>query len=221
MPIIRQDERQSRRWFICIRDVSDRHRPMDMLQPPPNRYLPGGRGSENEIREIFYKHGQRMNANVETIINQIYQWRNDSMDKIHRYADEQVALLRNDYNQQQAMLENCRRQNIDTAVAYANSREDTSPLFTQLRDECQKLTFQLASLETIKENLAAARVLVIEDRQRSESNTLMTSVAMLTLKPPLSPSKPVRYVLSQSTCDQLHSDVFVVHSHHQRIRPIL
>src|SRR5690242_4172122 len=109
---------------------------MNHFTQPPGREVYNGSKEENEIRKIFYDHWEKMRDQMTTEINQIESWRDECIAHINKYADQQIQILKDDYDRQRHVFDDSRRANIDTATAYVCHATKQTKLFDQLRDAC-------------------------------------------------------------------------------------
>jgi len=140
------------------------------LTEPPSRKAFNSSKEENTIREIFYRHWEKMKDQMLWARDEINRWRQKSTADINTYADQQIRIL-NDYcARQRHAFEESRRANIDIAAAYAHHATQQSGLFDQLREACSKLEFQMAKLEIIKSSIDYIRVITVEDHTKNNYN---------------------------------------------------
>jgi hypothetical protein len=151
---------------------------MSAFLNPPGRNVYGGRKEENEIREIFYQHWEKMKNQVFMTHNEIIKWRDYCITEINKYADEQIRILNGDCDRQRQVFEERRRENIDTATAYVDHTTAEANLFDQLRNECRRLQFDIATLETIKVDMDYIKVITVEDqiKKKRENSTITQSI---------------------------------------------
>jgi hypothetical protein len=119
---------------------------------------------ENEIREIFYRHWEKMKNQMKIVINGISEWRSRSILDINSYADEQIHILQADYNQQRGIFDKKREDNLGIAKSYHQAKR--TDLFNELRIECQSLEFQVAQLEYVQNQNKRPWVITVGKRRR-------------------------------------------------------
>lgn len=130
---------------------------------------------ENQIRGIFYEHWEKMKTEMKRIMEEIDTWRSKRILDINSYAEKQIRLLEADYNDQRATFDKSRRENIETAKSYAQSKAGDP--FKELCDACQKLVFQVAQLGYIQQEDKFPSILTVEDqRQGKKPNQSSTHV---------------------------------------------
>ena len=115
---------------------------------------------ENEIREIFYGHWENMKKQMKITTERINDWRSQSIQKINVYADEQIQILKDDYNHLRSGFDYMRRENLELANTYHTSKQ--SNLFHELSNTCRLLTFQVAQLEYAENEIQLPKVLTVE-----------------------------------------------------------
>jgi hypothetical protein len=120
---------------------------------------------ENEIREIFYRHWETMKNQMKTSIDVINTWRSRSIGEIDRYADEQIRILKRDYDRQRGIFDRRREENLETAKIYHNSKE--SNLFDELSAACRSLQFQVAQISYSLNQTESPRVITVGERAGS------------------------------------------------------
>jgi hypothetical protein len=130
----------------------------------PCRHSINSSREENEIREIFHNHWERMKIQMKTTIDDINKWRSQSIEEINQYADKQVRILKNYYDQQRTIFDKSRDENLDAAKAFHTSKQ--SHLFNELRNACGLLQFQVAQLETVWAQEERPRVITPEEQTR-------------------------------------------------------
>jgi hypothetical protein len=139
----------------------------------PGRHKIRGNKEENEIREIFYQHWEKMKNSTKMIIDEINKWRSRTIDKINMHADEQLRRLQIDYDRQRAIFDKKREDTISIAKAYSQSKANDQ--FKDLYNECRLLEFQVAQLEFLRDQSQSPRVIIVEDQRRgnkpNHSNT--------------------------------------------------
>jgi hypothetical protein len=119
---------------------------------------------ENEIRAIYYCHWENMKKQMKLTIETIDGWRFQNIQAINGYADEQVQILRDDYDHQRLVFDRMREEHLATASVYRSSKQPD--LFHELRDACQLLKFQVAQLEYVRNETQRPKVIVVEEQTR-------------------------------------------------------
>ncbi|CAF3442374.1 unnamed protein product [Rotaria socialis] len=128
----------------------------------PCRWLSDSTNVENEIRLIFYNHWEKLKDRLMAGVNEINAWRQRLLDEINNYANEQIRVLAEDYERQRISLDVKREENLDTTRAYCGIQSVV--LFTELRNACQSIEFQVAQLESINTTLQAIKVITISEQ---------------------------------------------------------
>jgi hypothetical protein len=110
--------------------------------------------------------------------NDIDKWRHKCIAEINNYADQQIQILKDDYDQQRSVFDESRGANLDAAAAYVSHVPKQLDLFNQLHDECCKLEFQVAKLETIWVNIDRIKVITVENQMKrmQEGSTMKQSM---------------------------------------------
>jgi hypothetical protein len=149
---------------------------MNTLLNAPCRWQPDSTNAENEIREIFFQHWDKLKNHFIAMVNEINKWREKVIEDANKYADEQIRILADDYNRQQLSIDEKREENLDTTRAYAGA--NSIDLFDELRKECKLLEFQMAQLESVSGTLTGHRVITVQEqiekmkREKSDASKL-------------------------------------------------
>ena len=117
---------------------------------------------ENEIREIFYQHWEKMKNQMKKSIDKINRWRSQNVQDINLYADEQISILQRDYELQGGIFNRKRVENLDTAKIYHNNKQ--IDLFNELSAACRALEFQVAQLMYFSTTVERVRVITVEQQ---------------------------------------------------------
>lgn len=116
---------------------------------------------ENEIREIFYQHWETMKKQMDASIEKIQEWRHQSIQEIKSYSEEQIRIVRDDYDSLRQIFDHHRDENLETAKAYHNSKEKN--LFDELSIACRSLKFQVAQLDFTSDQKTRPKVRPVYD----------------------------------------------------------
>jgi hypothetical protein len=135
---------------------------MSAVMNVPDQQLPGSTEPENEIRGIFLQHWEKMNNQKQASINAINNWRQNFIEHINKYAEEQLRHLADDYVRQQLDLEKKCEENLETTRAYYDAQN--AELFNELRNACRLLEFQVAQLESVNGTLAGLKVITVQEQ---------------------------------------------------------
>ncbi|CAF3161888.1 unnamed protein product [Rotaria sp. Silwood2] len=135
----------------------------DFLAEPCRQSRSSGK-EENEIRKIFYQHWEKLKNRMEEDIVGINEWRSRSIQEIKSYADEQIRILKFDYDNQRRIFDEKRTQNLELAKVYRESRE--KELFSELCTACQSLQFQVAQLENVVYEKSRPKVITVEEQMK-------------------------------------------------------
>ena len=145
-------------------DILDFDQIMNIHLVDPRRHMFMGNKDENEIREIFYQHWEKMKAEIKQMVDQINEWRSARLKEIDFYADEQIRRLATDYSIQRTALDESRRENLETARAFSQSKTDDA--LKELSDTCKTLKFQVAQLDYARHHSNYPIILTVEDLRR-------------------------------------------------------
>jgi hypothetical protein len=145
----------------------------------PCRRSKTGKKEENDIREIFYEHWEKMKNQTKVALDGINAWRSQTIDEINTHADEQIRQLQTIYSRQRAIFEQKREENISSAKLFqqskSNSQSNANDTFNEVCNVCRSLEFQVAQLEHIQYQIKRPRVIPIGDQGRgnkqNQSNT--------------------------------------------------
>jgi hypothetical protein len=129
---------------------------------PPQTWLHTTNDYIDEIHDIFYQHWVSLNNERQESIGKIKKWRVDQKQQINKFADEQTALLDDDYNRLRRIFDETHKENLETANAYHDTRQ--LDLFNELRDACRLLQFQAATLIFCKYEMDRPRVIIVEKK---------------------------------------------------------
>jgi len=129
----------------------------------PSRKVFNSSKEENAIREIFYQHWEKIKDQMVSTKEEINRWREISIARINKHADQQIQTLNDYYARQRYAFDDSRRANIDTATAYVQHGAKQPDLIDQLYHACRKLEFQIAKLETIKADMDYIKVITGQD----------------------------------------------------------
>ena len=130
----------------------------------PRRNILMGNKDENEIREIFYKHWDKMKNQIQEKIDEITKWRSRNILRIEQYAKDQMLRLEQDCTRQRHILDKSRRDHLEIARAYSQKKADEP--FKQLCNACNKLQFQIAQLDYVQYQTKYPTVLTVKDLKR-------------------------------------------------------
>ncbi|CAF1544828.1 unnamed protein product [Rotaria magnacalcarata] len=142
----------------------------------PCRWLSDSTDAENEIRQIFYNHWEKLKDHLIAGVNEINAWRQRLLDDINNYANEQIRVLAEDYERQRLSLDVKREENLDTTRAYCGIQ--SVDLFTELHNACQSIEFQVAQLESINVTMRAIKVITISEQiERNKIEKIDTTMS--------------------------------------------
>jgi hypothetical protein len=152
---------------------------MDFKLVEPCRRSKTGKKEENEIREIFYEHWEKMKNQTEAVMNDINAWRSRMNNEINAYADEQIRKLQTIYNHQRAIFDQERDEKISIAKNFhqskSNSPSTVDDTFNGLCGTWRLLEYQVAQLENVQYQIQRPRVIPIGDQtqgnKQNQSNT--------------------------------------------------
>jgi hypothetical protein len=134
----------------------------NFLEPPSRKGFNSSKEA-NTIREIFYQHWEKMKDQIVRTRDEIYRWRQISIEHINKHVDQEIQTLNDYYARQRYAFDDSRRANIDTATAYAYHGAKQSDLFDQICHACTTLEFQMAKLETIQSSMEYVKVIIVQD----------------------------------------------------------
>ncbi|CAF0995639.1 unnamed protein product [Adineta ricciae] len=140
---------------------------MDTLLITPSQFLlDDGAVAESTIREIFFRHWEKMKDEFLAAGNQINIWRQTMINDTNKYADELLHALANDFNR---FKSSCQQQcDENLAKAYAYHEIQNVELYNELCESCRSLKFQLARLESATGELHSYRIVTIEEQIEKE-----------------------------------------------------
>ncbi len=155
------------------------HSTMDFKLAEPCRRSKTGKKEENEIREIFYEHWEKMKSQTEAVMNDINAWRLRTNNEINAYADEQIRKLQTIYSRQRAIFDQEREEKISIAKNFHQSKSNypstVDDTFNELCKTWRSLEFQVAQLEHSQYQIPRPRVIAIGDQtqgnKQNQSNT--------------------------------------------------
>jgi hypothetical protein len=132
-----------------------------------------GKKEDNEIRQIFFEHWEKIKNQTETVMNDINAWRSRMITEINTYANEQIHALEAIYNHQREIFDQKRDENISIAIDLQKSKGND--VFEDLCKVCRLLQYQVARLEDVQYQTQRPRVIAIEDQTegstQNQSNT--------------------------------------------------
>jgi hypothetical protein len=102
----------------------------------------------SKIHKIFTQHWNTLKSERQATIDRIDTWRDDSIERIKKYADKQKTLINDHYNRLRISFDENYEDNLDTANEYYDAKE--ADPFNELYKECQSLKFQIATLNFVK-----------------------------------------------------------------------
>jgi hypothetical protein len=129
---------------------------------PPVGWLPDSTNAENEIREIFVHHWNKIKDHLIAVVSEINVWRHKMIEDTNKYADEQIQIVTADYERLRLNLNERCEENLDTTRAYAVAQN--IELFNELRSACRSLEFQMAHLEYINGVMKGFKVITVEEQ---------------------------------------------------------
>lgn len=127
----------------------------------PRRSIRMGNKEENEIREIFFRHWEKMKSQIQENINEINNWCGRNILKIEQYSKDQISRLQIDFKRQRAAFDQSRKEHLEIAKAYSEKKAD-EPL-KDLYNACKKLEFQVAQLGYVQYKTKYPMVQTVED----------------------------------------------------------
>ncbi|CAF0970819.1 unnamed protein product [Rotaria sordida] len=98
---------------------------------------------------------------METDIERINEWRSRSIQEIKSYADEQIRILKLDYDNQRPIFDEKRDGYLEIAKVYHISKG--KDLFNELYTACQLLEFQMGQLEYVLDQKQRPKVITVEE----------------------------------------------------------
>jgi len=128
----------------------------------PCRWSPDSTNAENEIREIFVQHWEKLKNQMIAKVNELNTWRQKFIEYVNKYVDEQILNLSADYDRQRLGLDQACEENLDTTRAYCTAQN--IDLFNELRDACRSLEFQVAQLEYINGTVNVLKVITVQEQ---------------------------------------------------------
>lgn len=139
----------------------------------PCRWQADSTNAENEIREIFFQHWERLKDQFVALAVEIQDWQKRLVESINNHVAQQMRILEEDYQRQMHKLDQQREESLDTTRACCTA--NNVDLYGELRGECQLLQFQAAQLENTISSLEAPRVIpVSEQMERKKKENLDT-----------------------------------------------
>lgn len=145
----------------------------------PCRWLSDSTTAENEIREIFFKHWEKLRDRFILNVNEINAWRQRLIEHTNQYADEQIRILADDFQLQRVSFDEKREENLDTTRAYCGVQN--VELFTELCCACRSLEFQVAQLENINGTMVGIKVVTVSEqierrnKEKSDASSISTN----------------------------------------------
>lgn len=113
----------------------------------PCRYRALSSKEENQIRKIFHGLWEVMKYQLDIDINAINKWCYTTVQEIKSYADQQIRILKFDYDYQRSLFNEKREECLQQAKQYHETREEN--LFNELCNSCKSLSFQVAQLKNV------------------------------------------------------------------------
>jgi hypothetical protein len=152
---------------------------MDFKLVEPCRRSKTGKKEENDIREIFYEHWEKMKNRTKLVMDGINTWRSQTIDEINTYAEQQIRQLQIIYNHQREIFDQERDEKISIAKSFqqskSNSPSTVNDTFNGLCGTWRLLEFQVAQLENVQYQIQRPRVIAIGDQtqgnKQNQSNT--------------------------------------------------
>ncbi|CAF1349606.1 unnamed protein product [Adineta ricciae] len=139
---------------------------MDTLLIPPCQFLPNSTVAENTIREIFFRHWEKMKDELLVAGDQINTWRQTMINDINKYADELLHALANDFNRFKISCQQQCDEHLE--MTYAYHEVQNVELFNEICENCRSLKFQLARLESVTNQVHCYRIVTIEEQIEKE-----------------------------------------------------
>lgn len=115
----------------------------------------------DDVREIFYRHWEKMMGKRARTIADIQEWRDKSIEEIKTHAEDQIRILEDDYNRQRVRFDEERRKKLDERYELTVSKQ--SDLREQFLAACQSLKFKVATLARIKCEIERPIVKTVDD----------------------------------------------------------
>jgi hypothetical protein len=135
---------------------------MSKFSIPPIGWSADSNEAENGIRIIFFQHWEKMKHQLEASVSRIDGWRHKFIEDINKYADEQMRILGDEYDQQRLVLDEKCEENLQIARAYYDAQN--VELFNELKNACQLLEFQIVQLESVSGTMNAVKVVTIQEQ---------------------------------------------------------
>jgi hypothetical protein len=161
---------------------------------PPIRWLPDSTNAENEIREIFFQHWDKMKDHLIAMVNEINAWRHKVIEDTNKYADDQIRIVTADYERLRLNLNERCEENLDTTRAYVVAQN--IELFNELRSACQSLEFQMAHLESISGTMNGLKVITVEEqverKKKEKSDIPKSENNNAEVKPTIEPANDIQ-----------------------------
>jgi hypothetical protein len=135
-----------------------------LIEPNRRKHLPYFEG--DDVREIFYKHWEKMKKKRTNTINDIQEWRDSIIEQIKRHAEEQIRILDDDYNRQRVRFDEERKKKISERCDPAASKQ--SDHCERFLETCRLLKFKVAKLELIKCEVDYATVITVDAQMKAK-----------------------------------------------------
>jgi hypothetical protein len=149
---------------------------MSIFLNAPCRWVPDSTNAENEIREIFFHHWEKLKDQMIAGVNAINSWRQKFIEDINKHAEEQIRTLAEDYDRQRVSFYEKYEENLDTTRAYCSAQN--LELFNELHNACRLLEFQVAQLESVTGTMTGIKVITVQEqieRKKKEQSDISKS----------------------------------------------